>query len=272
MGRLDGKIAIVTGTGPNIGSGLALGLAREGAVVACNDIRPEQVEKALGRIRDAGGEGMGIPGDVTSEDQVKANVQQVLDAHGKIDILVNSAAILGGKGVLDYALEDFERQIRTILSGTFLFTKHVAHAMIDRNIRGSIICIESTAAWQGQPGNVGYCTAKSGIINFVRSVAMELAPHGIRVNGFTPTATQPDNPEVVAERQRANITGRRNVQGFTHDFAGLMPMGQLPTPTDYASAVVFLASDDARMITGTEIKVDGGATAKYWPWVPGDPA
>lgn len=268
MGRLDDKIAIVTGTGPNIGSGLALGLAREGAIVACNDLRPEQVDKALGRIRAAGGEGLAIPGDVTDEDSVKANVQQVLDTYGRIDILVNSAAILGGKGVLDYELQDFERQVRTILSGTFLYTKHVAHAMIDRDIKGSIICIQSTAAWQGQPGNVGYCTAKSGLINFVRSAAMELAQYGIRVNGFTPTATQPDNPEVIAERQRANTSPRGRVGGYVSEFAGMIPMGELPTPTDYAHAVVFLASDDARMITGTEIKVDGGATAKYWPWIP----
>lgn len=269
MGRLDGKVAIVTGTGPNIGSGLALGLAKEGAIVACNDMREAQVEKALGRIRQAGAEGMAIPGDVTDEASVKANVQKVLDAYGKIDILVNSAAVLGGKGVLDYDLKDFERQVQIILSGAFLYTKYVAHAMIDRHIRGSIICILSTAAWQGQPGNVGYCTAKSGLINFVRSTAMELAQYGIRVNGFTPTATQPDNPEVIEQRrQQAAAQGGGRVGGFTSEFTRMVPMGELPTPTDYAHAVVFLASDDARLITGTDIKVDGGATAKYWPWIP----
>ena len=271
MGRLDGKIAIVTGTGPNIGSGLALGLAKEGAMVACNDIRQEQAEKALGRIRQAGGEGMAIPGDVTDEESVKANVQKVLDAYGRIDILVNSAAVLGGKGVLDYDLKDFERQVQIILSGTFLYTKYVAHAMIARNIKGSIICILSTAAWQGQPGNVGYCTAKSGLINFVRSTAMELAQYGIRVNGFTPTATQPDNPEVLEQRrQQTTVQGSSRVGGFTSEFARMVPMGELPTPTDYAHAVVYLASDDARLVTGTDIKVDGGATAKYWPWVPSE--
>ncbi len=269
MGRLDEKIAIVTGTGPNMGSGLALGLAKEGARVACNDLRQEQAEKALDRIRAAGGEGMAIPGDVTDEESVKANVQQVLDTYGKVDILVNSAAVLGGKGVLDYDLKDFERQVQIILSGAFLYTKHVAQAMIDRDIKGSIICILSTAAWQGQPGNVGYCTAKSGLINFVRSTAMELAQYGIRVNGFTPTATQPDNPEVIEQRrQLAAAQGGSPARGFTSEFARMVPMGELPTPTDYAHAVVYLASDDARLVTGTDIKVDGGATAKYWPWIP----
>lgn len=269
MGRLDGKIAIVTGTGPNIGSGLALGLAQEGATVACNDIRPEQVHKALERIRAAGGQGMALPGDVTDEASVQANVRTVLETYGKIDILVNGAAILGGKGVLDYDLQDFERQVRVILSGAFLYTKYVAQAMIARHIQGSIICILSTAAWQGQPGNVGYCTAKSGLINFVRSAAMELAQYGIRVNGFTPTATQPDNPEVIEQRQRAAAQqGSSRVGGFMSEFARMIPMGQLPTPGDYVPAVVFLASDDSRLMTGTDIKVDAGATAKYWPWIP----
>ncbi len=212
---------------------------------------------------------MAIPGDVTDEASVKANVQKVLDSYGKIDILVNSAAVLGGKGVLDYDLKDFERQVQIILSGTFLYTKYVAHAMIDRDIKGSIICLLSTAGWQGQPGNVGYCTAKSGLINFVRSTAMELAQYGIRVNGFTPTATQPDNPEVIElRRQQAAAQGGGRVGGFMSEFARMVPMGELPTPTDYAHAVVFLASDDARLVTGTDIKVDGGATAKYWPWIP----
>lgn len=268
MGRLENKIAIVTGAGPNIGSGIALGLAKEGATVACNDIRPEQVENALDRIRQANCKGMAIPGDVTDEESVRVNVQKVVETYGKIDILVNSAAILGGKGVLDYDLVDFELQVRTILSGSFLYTKYVAQAMINHGIKGSIICIQSTAAAQGQPGNVGYCTAKSGLINFVRSTAMELAQYGIRVNGFTPTATQPDNPTVIAERQEAGRVGTSQTGGYVSDFTGMVPMGELPTPTDYAHAVVFLASDDARMITGTEIKVDGGATAKYWPWIP----
>jgi NAD(P)-dependent dehydrogenase (short-subunit alcohol dehydrogenase family) len=269
MGRLDGKVAMVTGTGPNIGSGLALGLAKAGALVACNDIQQAQVDKALERIHQAGGQGMAITGDVTDEPSVKNNVQRVLDTYGKIDILVNSAALLGGKGVLDYELKDFERQVQTILSGAFLCTKYVAHAMIERHIKGSIICILSTAAWQGQPGNVGYCTAKSGLINFVRSTAMELAQYGIRVNGLTPTATQPDNPALIElRRQQAAGQDASRVDGFHSEFKRMVPMGELPTPSDYAHALVYLASDDARLVTGTDLKVDGGATAKYWPWIP----
>jgi len=102
------------------------------------------------------------------------------------------------------------------------------------------------------------------MINFTRSVAMELAEHGIRVNGFTPTATRPSDPEVLSRlAARARDPGK-----YPMDFAGQFPMGRLPTPDDYVGSIVFLASDDSVMVTGSNITVDGGATAKYWPWAP----
>ncbi len=259
MARLEGKVAIVTGTGPNIGSGLAYGLAMHGAKVACNDLSPEAAEKAAERIRADGGEAMALPGDVTNEEEVKAYVRKVEDEWGKIDILVNNAAILGGRGVLVYDYDAYERQVRVITSGNFLNTKYVAHSMIERGIRGSIICTLSTAAWSGT-GSVGYCTGKGGIVNFIRSCAVELAQYGIRVNGFTPIATQPDNPEIVDqwnERQAQATGGARQL--FT-------PMGRQPTPTDYVPAVVFLASDESLMISGIDIKIDGAASSKHWRW------
>ena len=165
---------------------------------------------------------------------------------------------------MDMPVEDFRRQTDIILGGSFLFTRAAAGAMIDGGRGGSIINVLSTAAWQGQPGNIGYSTAKSGMINFTRSVAMELAGHGIRVNGFTPTATQPQDPGIVAQvGQLGRVEGR-----FPMDFTAQFPMPRLPTPDDYVGAVVFLASDDSLMVTGSNITVDGGATAKYWPWQP----
>ncbi|MDE2803216.1 MAG: SDR family oxidoreductase [Chloroflexota bacterium] len=260
MARLEGKVALVTGAGPNIGSGLAYGLAMHGAKVACNDLSPEAAEKAAERIRADGGEAMALPGDVTNEEEVKAYVRKVEDEWGKIDILVNNAAILGGRGVLVYDYDAYERQVRVITSGNFLNTKYVAHSMIERGIRGSIICTLSTAAWSGT-GSVGYCTGKGGIVNFIRSCAVELAQYGIRVNGFTPIATQPDNPEIVDQwnARQAQATGGGR-QLFT-------PMGRQPTPTDYVPAVVFLASDESLMISGIDIKIDGAASSKHWRWV-----
>ncbi len=269
---LAGKVALVTGTGPNIGSGLALGLAKYGAKVACNDLRPEQAEAAAERIRRNGGEAMTIAGDVTDEGVVQDYVKQVLDAWGKIDVLVNSAGILGGRSVLDYDVEAFNRQLLVNCTGNFLNTKHVAKSMIDRGLKGSIICIVSTAGWQGQAGNIGYCTSKGGIIQFVRAAAMDLAPYGIRVNSFTPTATQADNPQLLAARRAAQQGGAspqgQQARPGAINFARMIPMGEQPTPTDYGHVVAFLASDLARLITGTDFRVDGGALAKYWPYTP----
>jgi NAD(P)-dependent dehydrogenase (short-subunit alcohol dehydrogenase family) len=264
---LEGKVAIVTGTGPNIGSGLALMLSKYGAKVACNDIKPEVAEAAVARIQRNGGTAIAIPGDVTDEATVTAYVDRVVREWGRVDVLVNCAGILGGASVLDYDLERFNRQLLTNCTGNFLNTKYVAKSMIDRGVKGSIICIVSTAGWQGQAGNIGYCTSKGGIIQFVRAAAMDLAPYGIRVNSFTPTATQADNPELLAARRAAN-QGAVSAPRASINFGQMIPLGEQPTPTDYGHMVAFLASDVSRLVTGSDFRVDGGALAKYWPYTP----
>jgi NAD(P)-dependent dehydrogenase (short-subunit alcohol dehydrogenase family) len=267
---LEGKVALVTGTGPNIGSGLALMLAKYGAKVACNDVRPEAAQACVARIERNGGTAMAIPGDVTNEVEVQAYIQKVLDTWGHIDILINSAAMMSGGGLLERELKDFNRQVEVGTAGNFLNTKYVAKHMIDKGIKGSIICIISTAGWQGPAGNIGYATSKGGLIQFTRAAAMDLAPYGIRVNSFTPTFTQADNPELIAERRRQQA-GPPGSRAFTDiNPPRLIPMGEQPTPTDYGHVVAFLASDQARLITGTDFRVDGGALAKYWPYIPSE--
>ena len=264
-GRLAGKVAVVTGASANIGGVLAAGLAAAGAKVACNDIVGDVAAATGARIERDGGEAMAIPGDVTDPEAMAAAVADVLARWGHIDILVNNAVRFDTRGVLDMPIESFRRQVDIILGGSFIMTGLVARSMIERGVRGSIINVLSTAAWQGQAGNVGYCTAKSGLINFTRSTAMELAAHGIRVNGFTPTATMPDDPALASAFSAAvdalQATGRM-------DFTGSNPWERLPTPSDYVGAVVFLASDDSALMTGSNVTVDGGALAKYWPQPP----
>jgi NAD(P)-dependent dehydrogenase (short-subunit alcohol dehydrogenase family) len=263
--RLAGKVALVTGTSPNIGGVLASGLAAAGAQVACNDLRADFATDRVARIVSEGGEALAIPGDVTDPEAMRACVEAVLDKWGRIDILVNNAVKFDVRGVLDMPLDAFRQQVDISLAGTFIMTKLVAQSMIERSINGSLINVLSTAAWQGQAGNIGYCTAKSGLINFTRSAAMELAPYGIRVNSFTPTSTMPDDPELRASFASA-VTALQ--EAGTIDFAGRNPWHRLPTPSDYVASVVFLASDDSAMMTGSNITVDGGALAKYWPQSP----
>jgi NAD(P)-dependent dehydrogenase (short-subunit alcohol dehydrogenase family) len=265
MTSLAGKVAVVTGTSPNIGGGIAEGLADEGAVVACVDLASENALQCSEAIRRRGGRALGIACDVTDEGQVQAMVARVRDAHGGVDILVNNAGILGGLGVLEMPVEHWNRQIAVNLTGTFLCTKHVARLMVEQRRRGSIVVIVSTAGHQGQAGNIAYSTSKGGLLNFTRAAAMDLARHGIRVNSLTPTATDTDE---AAERAVAWGRPRPEAHARSLDFPKMVPMGRLPSPRHYARAVVFLAGDDAEMITGTDLRVDAGAIAKYWPWIP----
>ena len=263
--KLAGKVAIVTGTSPNIGGGIAEGLAAEGARIVCVDVAADNARQCAAAIERRGGQALGLTCDVTEERQVETMVARAREAYGAVDILVNNAGLLGGHGVLDMPLERWQRQLAVNLTGTFLCTKHVARLMVERGTRGSIIVIVSTAGHQGQAGNIGYCTSKSGLLNFTRAAAMDLVRHGIRVNSLTPTATdveEADARAVAWGRPRPERSGR------VLDFAKMLPMDHLPSPRHSARAAVFLASDDSEMITGIDLRVDAGAIAKYWPWVP----
>ena len=263
--RLEGKVAIVTGASPNIGGAIAKGFAAEGARVVCADLDPARAAACARAITDAGGEAVAVHGDVTDPAHAAEVVAEAASRWGRVDVLVNNAVWFHERGLLTMEVEDFRRQLDIILGGSFLMTRAVARHMIDNATAGSIINVLSTAAWQGQPGNIGYCTGKSGLINFTRSAAMELAQHRIRVNGFTPTATLPEDPE-VAGAALAKIAA--NPGPFPSDFFGQLPGTELPTPSDYVAAVIFLASDESRLMTGSNITVDAGALAKYWPWTP----
>jgi NAD(P)-dependent dehydrogenase (short-subunit alcohol dehydrogenase family) len=264
-GRLAGKVALVTGTSRNIGGVLASGLASAGANVACNDLNPASAEERSALIADAGGAAIPIAFDVTDAEAAQRGIHAVLSQWGRIDILVNNAVKFDRGSVLDMSVERFRQQIDVILAGSFIMTQLVATTMIERGQPGTIINILSTAAWQGEAGNVGYSTAKSGMANFTRAAAMDLAPHQIRVNSLTPTATVPDDAQLA--KRTEELFSEAASAGIL-DFNRLNPWHRLPTPSDYVAPLVFLASDDAALMTGTNITVDGGALAKYWPQIP----
>lgn len=268
--RLAGKVALITGAAPNINGGIAYGLADEGAKLVCVDVSPEYAQGCARALRERGGEALGIVCDVTREGEVQAAVAQAEAAFGPIDILVNGAVVQVRKGILDLSLEDFRRQVDVSLAGTFLFTKHVAKSMIRNARRGSIITLISTEGHQGNPGNIGYGTAKGGLLNFTRAAAMDLAGYGIRVNSLTPTGTDP-----AEGLERAAAWGVKWQQPSSARRADTtsgdqgVPLGKRPSPRHYARAVVFLASEDAEMITGSDLRVDGGTVGRYWRWNPG---
>ncbi len=267
--RLKDKVALVTGSSPNIGGGIAEGLAQEGAAIIAIDARPENAADCARYIAGAGGRALGMTCDVTDEAQVKAAVEAGLEAFGKIDILVNNAAVFNKKGVLDMSLDEWRRQTDVILTGTFLCTKYVARSMIDRGVRGAVLNIISTAGHQGEPGNIAYSTAKCGLLNFTRSAAMELVGHDIRVNSLTPTATDPAEMFERAARWGRQTRPSAGLTAAMEPFRTGVPMQKLPKPSDYGHAAAFLVSDEAAMITGADLRVDAGAVARYWAWRPG---
>jgi len=286
---LQGKVALVTGVGPNIGSGIALALARYGAKVACNDLTADAAGACVKRIERNGGTAMAVLGDVTSEDDVRRYVDDVLAAWGKIDILVNNAAVMTGfAGVLDETAEHFSRALLVSGLGNLLNTKYAARSMCERGIRGSVVCISSSSGWTASPGYIAYSFHKGGVNNFVRGAAMELAPYGIRVNSFTPTAPTPDNPELLAAKAAAEANaGATDPLRYSGASGGaepwrrpvrwdgqrppLIPMGTTGTPTDIGHCIAWISSDYARLITGCDFVVDGGARAKNFMHIPAEP-
>jgi NAD(P)-dependent dehydrogenase (short-subunit alcohol dehydrogenase family) len=265
--KLQGKVALVTGTSPNIGGGIVEELAAAGASVVCVDSDRANAEDAARYLRSRGANALGLVCDVCDEAQAEAAVARTVKDMGRLDILVNNAATFNRKGVLDMSVEEWRRQIDVILTGTFLYTRHAAKSMIASGVPGSIINIISTAGHQGEPGNIAYGTAKGGLLNFTRSAAMEFASQAIRVNSITPTATDPSESFERAKRWGRAVEGSPRIQAFER-FRLRSPLQKLPAPSDYGRAAVFLASDDAAMITGTDLRVDAGAVARYWAWDP----
>ena len=269
--RLEGKVALVTGTSPNIMSGIGEGLADEGADIICVDINAAYAERCSESVMDKGRRSIAITCDVTVEFQVAAAVGQAQEAFGGVDILVNGATQFNTKGILEMSVKEWRRQTDILLTGAFLFTKLIAEQMIEQSRRGNMINIISTAGHQGEPGNIGYGTAKGGLLNFTRAVAMDLAKHGIRVNSLTPTATDRGEALERAKRWGVDWPGPRlgsRLPGWPRDPGPGLPLQKMPSPSHYGKAAAFLASDEAEMITGFDLRVDGGAIAKYWIWDP----
>ena len=268
---LAGSVAAVVGTSANIGTGIALQLAAAGARVACLDKDSGVAKHAADEIHAAGGRAMAVTCDVTAEPDVTGALAAIRAELGLVDVLVNGPVVYLEKGIRQMSLAEWRMQLSVLLDGAFLFTKHVAEALIAAGRPGSVINLVSTAGHQGEPGNIGYTTAKGGIVNMTRAAAMDLAPYGIRVNSLTPTATDPR--EGVERGRRWGVGGVTDAHVAALDIAASqVPLGALPTPSDYGHAAVFLASPAARMITGIDLRVDAGSVAKYWRVKPGQPS
>jgi NAD(P)-dependent dehydrogenase (short-subunit alcohol dehydrogenase family) len=253
MGRLAGKIALVTGGAsvPGLGSATAIRFAEEGAIVYVTDRDAEGAETVAAGIRASGGEAHALKHDVTSEadwDRVMAAIDA---AHGRLDILVNNAGIAVLRMIEDFTTDDWKLQNNVNLDSVFYGTKRAVIVMRKAGQGGSIINISSVAGIGGVPACSAYAAAKGAVRIFSKAVAMETAKDKIRVNTVHPGMILTNMQGVALEDNADNYDAT----------LALVPMGYMGEPLDIANMNLFLASDEARYITGAEMVVDGGMMA-----------
>lgn len=243
--KLKDKVAIVTGAGRNIGEEVSHTFAREGAKVAVVDLEKERAEKVAKDIVAEGNTAQGFVANVADEEQVKKLVADVVKAFGRIDILINNVAISDNQHILEISKADWDKVMAVTLGAPFLMGKYVAKQMVEQGGGGNILNVASTSGWRGRHRAIAYTTAKGGVINLTRSMAVQLAPHKIRVNSISPNkiGSPVGKAEFDPTRPVKNLAGRTGV------------------PEDMAKACLFLVSDDSDFVWGENLFLDGGTMA-----------
>jgi 3-oxoacyl-[acyl-carrier protein] reductase len=246
MQRLEGKVALVTGAGSGFGLGIAETFAREGARVVVVDIRQEAAEAAAARI---GKSGIGIAADVSKAADVQAAVGRAVDAFGRVDIVVNNAGISHrNRPMLEVEEEEFDRIFAVNVKSIYHFAKAAVPQMRAQG-GGVFINVGSTAGLRPRPGLTWYNSTKGAVHTMTKSMAVELAPDRIRVCALAPVAGE---TPLLATFMGEDTPQKRE------QFVNSIPLGRFSTPQDIANAALYLASDEASMITGVVLEVDGG--------------
>jgi NAD(P)-dependent dehydrogenase (short-subunit alcohol dehydrogenase family) len=247
MKRLKNKVAIITGGARGIGKAFSLAMAEEGATIVIADLLQEEALKTAHEIQNKGCTARALRVDVTSEGDTLMIAKECMEAFGRIDILVNNAAMVygvGRKSFTDIPVAEWDLMMSVSLKGSFLCTKAVFPEMKKQN-KGKIINLSSETAFTGSRGFLHYVTSKGGIISFTRSLAAEVGQYGICVNAIAPGFT-----DTEAARTLTDDVKKYDVS--------VTPLRRLGQPEDMVGAVIFLSSDDSDFVTGQTLVVDGG--------------
>jgi 3-oxoacyl-[acyl-carrier protein] reductase len=244
---LTGKIVLVTGAQEGIGRAMALEFAAAGADVAINWLNDANAAERIAEAARAGGRrALAVQADVGRIAEAQAMVATVERELGPVDILVNNAGVFPRVPFLDMTESDWDHVLDVNLKGTFFCAQAAARAMVSAGRTGSIINLTSGAAYRGSPRGTHYCASKGGVLSLTRQMALELAPHRIRVNAIAPGLTDTAQPRYGMSEEELAAAGRT------------IPLGRVARPEEIARAAVFLAADDAGFITGHTLHVNGG--------------
>ncbi len=250
--RLQGKTAIVTGSGAGIGQAIALRFAREGADVVVNDIDAAAAQKTLAEVEAIGQRGLVVLANVGLPADAKRLIEESVSHFGRIDILVNNAGVCPEAPFTAVTEGDYDRVLDTNLKGTFFVSQAFARHLIEGGRPGKMIQISSCHEEIPLPGSAAYCASKGGIRMLTRNLAVELGRHGITVNAIAPGAiATPGNNALLEDKARLAVLLKQ------------IPLGRLGTPEDVAGLAAFLASADADYVTGSTYFIDGGLTWHY---------
>ena len=246
MKRFENQVAIVTGGASGIGAGVATRMADEGAHVALFDVNEADLQKEVAHIKEAGGRASHAVVDIAADAQVRSSIDRVVKDHGRLDILVNSAGVVGPNGTkaVDYPADEFEKVIAVNLTGAFLVAKYAIPHMLKRNY-GRILLISSIGGKEGNPGMAGYAASKAGVMGLVKGIGKEYAESGITVNGLAPAVIRTAMNEQTAPDMLRYMTS-------------LIPMKRLGEIEEVAALICWICSKEASFNTGFVFDISGG--------------